>query len=119
MTNLILLGIAGGLGTIARYGLGKWINFEHFPFVTLCINSFGSLFLGYLFIKYAEQNSQWYLALGVGFCGGFTTFSAFSLELYKMLTSENYLHFAMYLSATVLFGILCVVLGVYLGKNIL
>lgn len=118
MMNILCLAIAGGLGTLFRYGIGKWISYEQFPIATLCINSLGSLILGFLFVKYAVNQPQWYLILGIGFCGGFTTYSTFSLDLYKMIVNAQYVNFALYLTATVILGLIAVFIGAYLGKNI-
>ena len=116
--HVLFMAIAGALGTMLRYGIGKWINYENFPVATLCINSLGSLVLGFLFIKYAENNLQWYLIMGIGFCGGFTTYSTFSLDMYKMIVNLQYMNFAVYLTATIALGLLAVFVGACLGKNI-
>ncbi|HLV51700.1 MAG TPA: fluoride efflux transporter CrcB [Flavobacterium sp.] len=116
--NILFLAIAGGLGTIFRYGISKWISYDQFPIATLCINSLGSFVLGFLFVKYALNQPQWYLIFGMGFCGGFTTYSTFSLDMYKMIVNAQYINFALYLFATVILGLIAVFAGAYLGKNI-
>lgn len=114
--NVILIALAGALGTICRYLIGKQITFTQFPIATLCINSLGSLFLGFLFVKYGTNNPQLYVTLGIGFCGGFTTYSTFSLDLYKMVINAQYINLSVYLVTTVLLGLIATFLGAYFAK---
>lgn len=114
--NVLLMALAGGIGTLLRYLIGKQITYSTFPLATISINSLGSLFLGFLFIKYAQSNLQFFLVLGIGFCGGFTTYSTFSLELYKMFLQAQYLNILIYLISTVSIGFLAVFIGAYLAK---
>ncbi|MBA5791431.1 CrcB family protein [Flavobacterium sp. xlx-214] len=115
--NILLVAIAGALGTICRYEIGKVISYQDFPVATLLINALGSLFLGFLFVKYAVNQPQLFIAAGIGFCGGFTTYSTFSLDLYKMLVNHQYSYFALYLISSVLLGLVAVFLGAYLAKQ--
>ena len=77
--------IGGGLGTLGRYGIGIWARsvWPGLPAATLIVNVFGGLVMGVL-ASYAaarpEWSSAWRLGLMTGVLGGFTTFSAFSLE---------------------------------------
>lgn len=95
MWTCLLLAAGGSAGTLARYWLGRavagiqtarWPELE-FPLGTFLINVSGSLALGFLaaFCYGEPARRHWYLLLGTGFCGGFTTFSAFSLETYELL----------------------------------
>lgn len=114
--NFISIAIGGALGAVLRYFIGKHISFQEFPVATLFINTIGSLFLGYLFAKYAVSHPKLFLFFGIGFCGAFTTFSTFSLETYKLLIDAQYADAAFYILATLVLGIFATVLGVYLGK---
>lgn len=116
--NIYALAIAGALGTLCRYEVGKILSFQNYPIATLFVNTLGSLFLGFLFFKYATNNQQLYVFLGIGFCGGFTTFSTFSLDLFKMIQSENYLQFTSYLFLSIILGIVAVMIGYFIAKNI-
>ncbi len=116
--NIFTLAIAGAFGTICRYEIGKLISLQNYPIATLFVNTLGSLFLGFLFFKYATNNQQLYVILGIGFCGGFTTFSTFSLDLFKMIQNENYLQFISYLFLSIILGVVAVMLGYFLAKNI-
>lgn len=114
--NILGLAIAGALGTICRYEVGKFITYQQFPVATLLINMVGSIFLGFLFVKYATQQPHLFLIMGVGFCGGFTTFSTFSLDLFKMLQSQDYVNFVVYISLSITLGITGIFVGTYLAK---
>jgi len=96
---ITLLMIGGGVGTNARYWLGKLVLLfqpaeVRFPWATFLINVSGSAILGVLAASYLypkgipNQNptrTMWFLLLGTGFCGGFTTFSTFSLETFELI----------------------------------
>ena len=114
--NILGLTIAGAIGTVCRYEIGKIITYQQFPVATLLINTLGSLLLGFLFVKYAANQQQLFVVLGIGFCGGFTTFSTFSLDLFKMLQTQQYASFATYLSLSIVLGIVGVFAGTYLAK---
>jgi len=86
MKELIYVLIGGGLGSLVRFVLGKWVNAFHnssFPFGTFTINVIACFVLGFL-IGLADQKQLLSpvarLFWVVGFCGGFSTFSAFSSE---------------------------------------
>lgn len=77
--------LGGALGTLARYGVGVWARtvWPAFPAATLIVNVSGSLAIGLLAgygLSRPEWSPAWRLALMTGVLGGFTTFSAFSLE---------------------------------------
>lgn len=83
--SLILVGIGGFVGSAARYGTGHIIQeipVNGFPFATFVVNTIGCLLIGILAELYriSSLSSQMYLLLATGFCGGFTTFSAFILD---------------------------------------
>jgi fluoride exporter len=86
---IVLLTVGGAVGTNARYWFGRWIASqhwtEHFPLATFTINVTGSLLLGFFVVPFRDRLPGWYILLGVGFCGGYTTFSTFALETVELL----------------------------------
>ncbi len=86
---ILLLTLGGAAGTNARYWLGLWIRSlkwaEDFPLATVLINVTGSLLLGVFAALFPDRSLSWHVLLGVGFCGGYTTFSSFALETYELL----------------------------------
>ena len=95
--NLFLVFLGGGLGSVARYGTGvlsKKIFTTDFPFGTFISNISSSfilgLLVGWLALRAAHQE-PYRLLIAVGFCGGFSTFSSFTLETFEMMRTGNYL----------------------------
>jgi fluoride exporter len=86
---IVLLTVGGALGTNARYWLGRWIAThywpDHFPLATFTINVTGSLLLGLIVVPLRDRFPGWYIFLGYGVCGGYTTFSTFSLETVELI----------------------------------
>lgn len=121
MKELVFVFFGGGLGSVLRYVVSKFINSNtlQFPLGTFLVNCIGSLLLG-LIMGYAIKNnfseSPNLLFLTVGVCGGFTTFSAFALENTTFLKSGDYTTFAIYSSITLIIGIAAVFSGLWLAK---
>lgn len=118
--QLVLVGIGCGFGGMARHLLGKGVNSQPwadgFPWATLIINILGSFVLGIVAELYMERQGspirqELYLLLGTGFCGGFTTFSTFSLEWYNLLKTGDH---AQAMGYALLSTTLCL-LGAWLG----
>lgn len=106
----------GGIGCACRVFIGDFFaKSSSFPWATFGINVAGSLLLGFLFIV-AKDRPTILALLGAGFCGGFTTFSTFSLETLAMLQSGRWIEAAAYAQGSVLAGLLGAWLGVQLGK---
>ncbi len=87
---VFLVGVGGAFGSNLRYGVGCWLGHfatspYQFPMATTSINVLGSLILGCIAGSVSDRTQAIYLMMGVGFCGGFTTFSTFSLELVEQL----------------------------------
>lgn len=111
MINLLLIAAGGAAGSVLRYGLQKIWN-TSFPFGTLWANIIGCFFIGCLWaISVKGLNEQLRLLLVTGFCGGFTTFSAFSAEGIQMLMTGKWLLFFLYIMASVAGGLLAAFWG--------
>ena len=105
MYNLLLVGIGGAAGSMLRYLCQRQFN-NSFPFGTLLVNLAGCFIIGLtmgLFAKGGDVSRR--LLIATGFCGGFTTFSAFTQEGIRMMMDNRWLTFALYLSASIVLGL--------------
>ena len=112
MKALLLVGAGGFAGSALRYLISRlmlpWAVSSGFPFSTLTVNVAGSLLIGALMGLGLS---------GVGFCGGFTTFSTFSLETVTLLRAGSYLPAALYMWSSMVLSIAAVCGGYYLGTK--
>jgi fluoride exporter len=117
---VLFIGFGGFAGSIARYGISILFHkksVEGFPWQTMIANILGCLLLGLIygyFEKESIQNQQLKLFLTVGFCGGFTTFSAFTFEGMMMLRNSHFLQFFIYTMSSFA---LCLI-ALYLGYSL-
>lgn len=90
MTNLIYIAAFGAIGSVLRYGTTNAVHLlgaRGFPYGTLSVNIIGSILIGLVYVILYERTGaapEWRLALITGLLGGFTTFSAFSLETVQL-----------------------------------
>ena len=121
MKAVLFVFLGGGVGSVARFLLGKVLNSSEdgIPYGTLLANILGSLLIG-LILGYAAKNETFsqhqVLLLATGFCGGFTTFSTFAYENHVFLKSGDFMSFALYSIGSFVLGFLAVFLGMYLVK---
>jgi len=88
MSKVLLVALGGAIGSAARYGVGVLaarLFGLGFPWGTLAVNVLGGLAMGVLAARVGPENESLRLLLGVGILGGFTTFSAFSLEAVRLM----------------------------------
>ena len=121
MKYVLLVFVGGGFGSVARYLISKWLNnIENtIPYGTLTVNVVGSLLIGLVigyFMKGSDISEEQTLLLATGFCGGFTTFSAFAYEHHLFLKNGDYLNFAVYTVGSLILGIAAIFLGLYLSR---
>ena len=120
--NIFLVGLGGGLGSMARYVCQKWVadNYApHFPWGTFAVNIIGCLVIGIfwgLAFKSFATNESWKLFLMTGLCGGFTTFSAFTLEGIGLIREQRLVLFFSYIAVSVLLGLLATYIGMKITR---
>ena len=116
---LLIVFLGGGLGSSLRYLIGLWLNPCTFPWATLVANSFGCLLIG-LFIGYFNRMGMMKESIAlffiVGFCGGLTTFSSFSLDLFQLSKLSSLLYPLLYFVGTLVLGIICLLGGLWISK---
>ena len=108
LRNFLLVALGGGIGSMLRYGALLMINAKYFPWSTLAVNIIGSFLIGLILALSIKEESilyNWKLFLATGVCGGFTTFSAFSMENMELLQNGKYLLAATYIALSVVLGI--------------
>ena len=120
--KVLAVGFGGFLGSIARYITVKSVDEKLnavFPYGTLSVNIIGSFLLGLIYVLASRKTGmteQWRLFLGAGFCGGFTTFSAFALENFNLIEQKLGGISLAYVSVSLLAGLLALAAGVWLGR---
>ena len=119
MMNLLLVAAGGAIGASARYLISLIPVKSTFPFLTLGINFLGAVLIGFITGLFLSQklDAKWTLFWKTGVCGGFTTFSTFSLEAYQLLESGKYWAGGIYITASVIFCLAGVVLGQMMSRN--
>lgn len=121
--NIILIGLGGGLGSMARYLCQKWFMDHHphaYPWGTFSVNIIGCFLIGLfwgLSFKSFAGNESWKLFLMTGICGGFTTFSAFTLEGIGLIKEERAGTFLLYMGGSVLVGLLATYAGIKISRG--
>lgn len=119
MKELLYIFIGGGAGSVLRYLLSKGLNLSfQIPLGTLLVNVIGSFILG-LILGYVLKNNTTgplVLLLTVGFCGGFTTFSAFAVENMTLLKQGEFLLFIIYTALSIIASLLAIYFAFYLAK---
>ena len=113
--------LGGALGASGRYAVSLWVkSASGFPWATLSVNLLGSLLMGLVMgwlARQAAPQEGLRLFVAVGVLGGFTTFSAFSFELFMLLDKRALLAAAGYVLASLIGGLTACIAGYYLVKG--
>ena len=118
----LYVALGGAIGSALRYLAGLGILRFHaggFPINTLCVNVVGSFLIGIIFVLVTHKNlpiGQLFFVTGI--LGGFTTFSAFSLETLTLIERGEMMHAAVYVLLSVFLSLLAVALGLFIAREI-
>lgn len=123
MRSILLVGMGSFIGGAARFLVQLWAQGRWglaFPWGTLSVNITGCFLIGLIFaysLK-GQVSQDWRLFLVTGICGGYTTFSAFSMETITLLRTGEWLSAGGYISASVILGLLSTFAGILLVRFI-
>ena len=122
MLKLTAIFLGGGLGAASRYlataACSKLCG--TFPLGTLGVNVAGSFIMGFIFLLFMEKISvpdELKLFLTVGFCGGLTTFSSFSLDVWNMFCAGEFIKAALYVLLSLILSVGALFAGVMVAKQ--
>jgi CrcB protein len=121
-TSVMILWVflGGGVGSVCRYLIGRALppTANGFPIGTLAVNVLGCLLVGLLarFVVGPAEQPMLRAALIVGFCGGFTTFSAFSYETVSMMISGRWIMASSYVATSVVACLLGTAIALRVGR---
>ncbi|WP_372614945.1 fluoride efflux transporter CrcB [Aquicoccus sp.] len=122
-TTLLQVALGGAIGASLRYlsfaGAARLMG-SGYPWGTLVVNVVGSLLMGVLFVTLASKDAMRLAPfLMTGILGGFTTFSAFSLDVYVLWEKEQAGFAALYVAVSVLLSVGALVLGIFVARGAL
>ncbi|OGI64470.1 MAG: camphor resistance protein CrcB [Candidatus Muproteobacteria bacterium RBG_16_60_9] len=124
MTRVLAIAAGGALGSVLRYWLSNGVHAalgRGFPYGTLAVNVVGSLLMGFLFVLFLERlsNEAWLRAgLLIGVLGGFTTFSAFSIETWNLIEDGALLKAGLNAGLSLVLCLGAVWIGVLLARQL-
>lgn len=122
MKQILFVGLGGAAGSVLRYGVNMLTAKYYaasFPLATFIINVLGCFLAGLFFGMLSEDtpaHQQLKLLLITGFCGGFTTFSAFALENVRLMQSGNVITPVAYTTASIVTGLTAVWIGLIITR---
>lgn len=124
--SYLLVGLGGAIGAILRFATSQWflrMGQTGFPAATLTVNVVGSLLIGLVIGYLSKTEVQWAtsakLLIATGFCGGFTTFSAFSLDVVQLFERGAFGAAALYIGLSVLLSIGAAFCGIAIMRGII
>lgn len=124
--RIALVALAGGSGAVARYLIEIALRHTPLGFATWVINSVGCLLIGIFGGWLVNSGCEWSdnmrtaftLLTMTGFCGGFSTFSTFTLDSVKYYETGHFFTWVIFCTMTVFVGLFCCALGYYIGKHL-
>ena len=115
MRNLVYIFLGGGVGSVLRYLISmytqKLFKIGSFPLGTLLVNILGCFMIGFLTSYFMKSDNYLKYLLITGLCGGFTTFSTFSIENYSLWENQQFATLIFYIVLSVLIGFIAVFSG--------
>jgi fluoride exporter len=120
----LMVGIGGALGSVLRFGMGSYIGGRfgsRFPYGTFVINISGSFLIGMVITIMAEKtqwSDNWRYLIPIGFIGGYTTFSAFEYETFRLFQDGQILTAGLNVVLSVIVGFVGVWAGAVAGRSI-
>lgn len=123
--GFVIVFLGAGLGGAARHAVNLWAARQlgtAFPYGTLTVNVVGSLLMGLIagwFAFKGASSQHWRLFLTTGILGGFTTFSAFSLDIALLWERNDVLSLLAYVGATFIVSLGCLMAGLLLMRQVL
>lgn len=120
MENFLIVGLGGAAGAAGRYAVSLIPLKIGFPLLTMLTNLIGALLIGFIagLSEDGIMREKWTLFWKTGVCGGFTTFSTFSLEAWKLIGDGKFLTGGAYILLSVILCILGAAAGYYFGKKL-
>ena len=104
--------IGGGIGAVLRWLFSSSLeSSSSFPLGTFSVNMLGCLLIGIFSAFLLEHSTKWELLVIVGFLGGFTTFSSFGLDMFKLIQTADYKNLLSYIVLSNVLGLILVIIG--------
>lgn len=124
LSNFAWVAVGGAVGSVLRFWLSLQLNGlqARWPWATIIANLAAAFVLGALFALLRERpeaSPAWRLFIATGFCGGFSTFSTFSLEVWQMIGQEQHLAAVGYAAASLFGSLAALVAGAWLMRQTL
>ncbi len=124
MQKYFFIALGGALGSVARYAVGTSVSNRlgiRFPFGTLAINLSACLIIGIsmeILNRHTDFNPALRYLIPIGFIGAYSTFSTFEWEIFLNLNSGSFWIAILYVSISLVFGLIAVALGAAVGRAV-